>query len=216
MLDSWYVGLFLGFGDKDREGDTQLVRVNASALDLNKICLLDDVADDISRGKCSLDAATLRVDELLQPTYISPILTLLAYFLISGSFSVFFDGYWTEVIASFIAGLFAAILALLSPKVELFAKLFNMLCAVISTFVGIGARLIVIALNDHMGWRLPEVHSFKVALAGIIVALPGLTFTIAMTELSYGSLVSGAARLLSGFLTVLQLAFGLVLGKIMM
>lgn len=57
------------------------------------------------------------------------------------------------------------------------------------------------------------MRAFVVALSGIIIALPGFTFTIAIAELSTNNLLSGASRLLGGFMTVLQLGFGLVVGN---
>lgn len=81
-----------------------------------------------------------------------------------------------------------------------------------SSFVGLAVRLIVVAINSNSSAHLPSVNAFRVALCGIIMAVPGLTFTLAITELANGSLVSGASRLLSGFTTVLQLGFGLVVG----
>lgn len=100
-------GLFFSF---DGKGETTLVRINSSSLDLEKICLVDDVADDISRGKCSIDAAKDRIDKLLQPTSVHPILTLLAFFICSGGIAVFFDCFWTEIVGSFIAGLLVGIM----------------------------------------------------------------------------------------------------------
>jgi uncharacterized membrane protein YjjB (DUF3815 family) len=49
-------------------------------------------------------------------------------------------------------------------------------------------------------------------LAGLIVLVPGLTFTTAMTELSTGNLVSGTARLMGAGMTFLKLGFGVALG----
>jgi uncharacterized membrane protein YjjB (DUF3815 family) len=49
-------------------------------------------------------------------------------------------------------------------------------------------------------------------LAGLVVLLPGLTFTVALTELSTRHLASGTARLSGALVTFLGLGFGLALG----
>ena len=54
---------------------------------------------------------------------------------------------------------------------------------------------------------------YVVALAGILTLLPGLTLTIAMSELAYGHLVSGGSRLVGVMITLLQIAFGVALGQ---
>jgi uncharacterized membrane protein YjjB (DUF3815 family) len=50
-------------------------------------------------------------------------------------------------------------------------------------------------------------------VAGLIVLLPGLTLTTAMTELATRHLASGVARLSGAFSTFLTLAFGVALGN---
>jgi uncharacterized membrane protein YjjB (DUF3815 family) len=49
-------------------------------------------------------------------------------------------------------------------------------------------------------------------LAGLIVLLPGLSLTVALTELSTRNLTSGTARLTGAILAFLQLGFGVALG----
>ena len=50
-------------------------------------------------------------------------------------------------------------------------------------------------------------------LAAIITLLPGMTLTIAINELAHEHSVSGGARLTGAMMTLLQLGFGVALGK---
>ncbi len=52
-----------------------------------------------------------------------------------------------------------------------------------------------------------------VALAGLIVLLPGLSLTLAMRELAARHLVSGGARLMGAMVDFVSIAFGLLLGE---
>ena len=52
-----------------------------------------------------------------------------------------------------------------------------------------------------------------ITLSGLIVLVPGLTLTTAMTELATGHLVSGGARLAGALLTFLTIGFGVALGS---
>ena len=49
-------------------------------------------------------------------------------------------------------------------------------------------------------------------LAGLLTLLPGLTLTVAVTEIATRNLASGSARLLDGVATLTQLGFGAVIG----
>jgi uncharacterized membrane protein YjjB (DUF3815 family) len=55
-------------------------------------------------------------------------------------------------------------------------------------------------------------HPFVAAFAALFVLLPGLTLTLAMTELATGHMVSGTARCMSAVTVFLQLGFGVLLG----
>lgn len=52
-----------------------------------------------------------------------------------------------------------------------------------------------------------------VALAGVIVLVPGFTLTLALTELATRHLVSGTARLMAAAITFLQIAVGYAVGS---
>ena len=53
---------------------------------------------------------------------------------------------------------------------------------------------------------------YATSLAGLVILLPGLTFTIALTELSTRHLSSGTARLSGALVVFLGLGFGVALG----
>lgn len=55
-------------------------------------------------------------------------------------------------------------------------------------------------------------NAYQTSLAGLIVLLPGLSFTVGLTELSTRHLASGTARLAGAFVTFLGLGFGVAFG----
>ena len=67
-------------------------------------------------------------------------------------------------------------------------------------------------LASLLAWQGVPVRDSVVLIAGIVVLLPGLTVTTAILELATANLVSGTARLMGGFVTFLQLGFGIALG----
>jgi uncharacterized membrane protein YjjB (DUF3815 family) len=67
---------------------------------------------------------------------------------------------------------------------------------------------VAFTIDGLMGTR----SGFATSLAGLVVLLPGLTFTVALTELSTRHLASGTARLSGAIVVFLGLGFGLALG----
>jgi len=62
-------------------------------------------------------------------------------------------------------------------------------------------------------WFLGGFATEVATLAGVIYLLPGLTLTVALTEVSTRNLVAGTARLMVAMLTLLGLGFGVILGR---
>src|SRR6188768_3439164 len=76
------------------------------------------------------------------------------------------------------------------------------------TDVEVGMAIgLLIGLLALLFRRLPTT-----TLAGIITLLPGLTVTVAMTELASRHLSSGSARLSAAFIVFASMAFGVALG----
>jgi uncharacterized membrane protein YjjB (DUF3815 family) len=74
------------------------------------------------------------------------------------------------------------------------------------------AGLLAAVLTLALGHVLPHFHRETVVLAGIILLLPGLTITRAVSELAVGHLVSGTARLAGAAVTLVSLGFGVAMG----
>ena len=59
----------------------------------------------------------------------------------------------------------------------------------------------------------PAVSSPLVTVAALIILLPGMSLTVAMTELATRNLIAGTARLMSAVIVLLQLVVGVALGE---
>jgi uncharacterized membrane protein YjjP (DUF1212 family) len=67
----------------------------------------------------------------------------------------------------------------------------------------------VVFLAIRHGLWLDPVHAL---VPPLITFLPGAMLTLGMVELAYGDMVSGASRLIAGFIQLVLLAFGLAIG----
>ncbi|MEZ4362079.1 MAG: threonine/serine exporter family protein [Kofleriaceae bacterium] len=59
----------------------------------------------------------------------------------------------------------------------------------------------------------PAISASLVTVASLIVLLPGLALTVAMTELATRNLISGTARLMSAVIVLLELVVGVAIGE---
>ncbi|HTL12482.1 MAG TPA: threonine/serine exporter family protein, partial [Bdellovibrionota bacterium] len=131
----------------------------------------------------------------------APWLSVLCQGISSAAISVFFRaGFW-DVAVAFVLGLGVGLIGAGARRFQGVERLREALAAFAATLVASLAAL-----------ALPKVSVPVVVLAGLISQFPGLTLTIAMSELATDNLVSGTARLMQAVATLLKLVFGAALG----
>ncbi len=181
---------------------THLQRQNSGTVDLGKLAQLDELARLTIAGEIEVPEATARVAQIdQQPARYHAALHVLAFATSSAGFACFLGAQWLEVAAAGAAGLLIGLLALAVGEGRRGSDLFEPLAA----FVLAGA---VPFLSQWIDISAPTV-----ILAGLIVLVPGLTFTQAVTELAQRNVVSGTSRLFGAVSVFLLLAFGAVLGS---
>ncbi len=74
----------------------------------------------------------------------------------------------------------------------------------------VGAALAAAVAGIVSAWW--PIEPSLVTVAALIVLLPGMSLTVAMTELATRNLMSGTARLMSAVIVLLELAVGVALG----
>jgi uncharacterized membrane protein YjjB (DUF3815 family) len=102
----------------------------------------------------------------------------------------------------------ASLLGLLTGLLAIFAGHRESTRHVKEPLVAFVVTTMAFTIDGLMGTR----SGFATSLAGLVVLLPGLTFTVALTELSTRHLASGTARLSGALVVFLGLGFGLALG----
>jgi len=183
---------------------TLLMRVEPSGIDLGRLAELDELTTEITTWRIGPEQALERLGTILQASRRWPWpVDLLAGAVASGSAAALFVGAGLEDMAvSALAGVFVAALALGSERTAALSQSWVMLSALVSTLVaGFTASL----------W--PAVHAGVVSVAGIILLVPGLSFTITMIELATQNLSSAVARFAAVVLTLVQLALGVAFAR---
>jgi uncharacterized membrane protein YjjP (DUF1212 family) len=194
-------GIFASFGAPE-EQRTALIRVQPSTVDLQKMALLDELTAQVIRSQVTAAEGIRRVDEIIaaRPSY-SPLLTVLAYGIASGTGSRFFAGGWREVVAATGIGILLGLLELVMDRSDDAQKLFEPAAAVLVSALAITAAKI-----------MPPISAANVTVAGLFVLFPGLTLTVGIRDLATRNLLSGSAMLTAAGLVFLELGFGVALG----
>lgn len=180
---------------------TKMIRVDAGDVDIGKLDEFDRAIDDFVLKKASLNKTTRRFQEIDEQKDRYPsIVSGAAWGVGSACATGFLGAGIAEVIVAFSLG----ILIFVSRRVtRLFSNAGNVLDGLVA-FVVAMLTISIAAFIFPIDYRLATLGS-------LIVLVPGLTFTLAMTELATRQLVSGVARLAGAGVTFLTLGVGVAL-----
>ena len=194
--------IFAAFGPQDRQR-TYLMRVEPAGQDLGRMADLDVVIGEVvRRGTVPLAEGAARIDAIMAaPGRYRQALITLAYGIASAASARFLGGGWREVLAGAAAGLLTGGIAILATRQRTVERIFEPVAA-----------FAVALLVSFISALAAPLSTPTAILAGLIVLIPGLTLTVAMTELSSRHLVSGISRLSAAMMLFLGIAFGVALG----
>jgi len=194
--------IMASFGPIGRQR-THMLRVEPGDVNLGRLAELEHVSVEVAQGRLSPAAGADAVERIVAaPSPYGPGLTTLAYGVLSGAACQFLGGGGREIVVATILGLALGLFALLAAAWSPLGRVFEPLAAFL---VSVAA----VALAHLAG----PVSVLIATLGGLIVLVPGLTLTTAMTELATRHLASGTARLSGAFITFLGIAFGVALGN---
>lgn len=194
-------GLLLSVGDADAPGtpqQTRVLRLEPGNTDLAVLVTLDELAEDVSHGRLALPEAWRRMLALDRPrTSRQQLVMVLSFGLASCAVAGLLRTGWLDVAMAGSLGLLIGWLALLSFTRPHFAAAFEAVAALVATLVATAFATFVAPLSLQ-----------TVVVAALIVLMPGLTLTTAVTELAAQQLVSGTTRFAGAVMTLLKLTFG--------
>ena len=193
--------LVASFGEPP-EQKTYMLRIEPGDVDLGRLSDLDAVMVALHDGHLAPEEAIARLEAIEnQPPRYSRALTVACLGIAAACAARFFGGGWREVVVAGAIGLGVAMLEAITRRVPAAQRLFEATAALMAALVAGAAG----------AWFGP-VSPFIASVAGLIVLLPGLSMTTALTELATRNLVSGTARLAGVIMTFLGIGGGLALG----
>lgn len=198
-------GLFLRVLPSDGSPGTKVEsqrmrRIQEWSVDLDKLTVIDEIFNDVSAKKTTIEQARSRIKKLVAAPPLWPASVVwVAIVALSGAAAVFFSGSAVDVLLAAIVGgiVGASRFFLRTSSQRLLAEFFGGLLAAVTAWFG--SRL----------W--PTVSPDVVLLAGAIALFPGMTFTTGVAEIAQKNLVSGGARLMEAAVTLLLILFGVAL-----
>lgn len=186
----------------DSNQRTYMFRPHENELNLEKLDAVFTLAREVGLGKVSTSEGLklLAALEDAPPRYGQWLMNF-CFVVSSAGAARLFGGGWREIlVAGFIGGL-VSLLINLAPRVPAIGRILIPLASVLAMAT---AKLATLALGPY--------SLFIATVTGLIVLLPGLSLTTAVTELAQGNAVSGTSKFALASVTFLMMAFGIAIG----
>ncbi|MEO8842842.1 MAG: threonine/serine exporter family protein [Kofleriaceae bacterium] len=194
--------IIMSFG-RPTELKTRMMRAEAGELDMGKLALVDQLAEDVAAHRLSPADGVIELDRIIEARsqFNRPIGTLMGG-ITAAALSVFFGGGIEDVAAAGAIGLVLGLLMQYLARSIDQARVLELVAAAFAAFAAsVGAAV----------W--PAIDPSLVTVAALVILLPGTSLTVAMTELATRNLMSGTARLVAAIIVLLELVVGVALGE---
>lgn len=183
----------LGSGADER---TFLRRVESGDIDISKVLAFDAVLRDLEAGRISLSQATEGLETAANAAApFGLLLSLPAAAIACAGVSVIIGG---NAIDTIVAGVFGCIIAWVTALFQPATQQ-----GWLKPVLGFSAAILAVVISQWL-----PVNDRLITLAALILPIPGLALTIALTELATGHLSSGSARLAGAAVTLFTLVLG--------
>lgn len=194
--------IFAAFGPEDRQR-THLIRAAPAATNLGKLARLDRVVEKVLTGELDVERGIEALNDAVSPEPTRPALaSVVGYAIASACSAVILGGGMREVLTAGGIGATIGIVSALAARRTTLQRLFEPIAAFLA------AVLLALAARATGGMS-PTITT----LASLIVLMPGMTLTNAITELTTQHLAAGTSRLMSALMVFLAMGFGVALGS---
>ncbi len=185
---------------------THLKKVGEASLHLEKIDRIESLLNDVSNSKISIESGIQQLENIqTSATNYNGWITTLFFGISTGSAACVFGGGILEIVCSFIIGI--GINGLFS-----FVRVFPRIEKLIVFIAAFYAFVIASVFNSLFIGFNKEVAT----ICGLILLIPGFSFTVAITEMVNNHLISGLSKFTHSFVIFVMLALGIgVADKVM-
>ena len=181
---------------------TRVLRLDPAEPNLSDLVTVDAVAEDVIAGRIELAEATRRLSALDRPpTRVQQGWTVTAFGLASAALAGLLRTGWLDITVAGALGLLIGAIAVVARARPHLAAALEAIAAVIATVLAAAFAHFVAPLSVQ-----------AVVISSLIVFMPGLSLTTAVTELASGQLVTGTARFAGAMVVLFKLTFGSIAG----
>lgn len=196
-------GLLLSLSDSETPHATQetrVLRLEPGDIQLGALAKLDAIAESVVAGGMNLTEAWDAMHALDRPiTTKQQLATVGAFGLAAAAVAGLLRTAWIDVSVAAVIGLVIGWLAILSSTRPHLAAAFEAVAALVATSMATAFAHFVAPLSLQ-----------TVIVAALIVLMPGLSLTTAVSELASNQLVTGTTRFAGAMTVLLKLTFGSV------
>ena len=197
-------GLILSYPDPERGAAfplTRVIRLEPGAENLARLAAADGIAEDVLAGRRHIADGLLAMRALDRPeTRLRQLAMVLSFGLASASVTgLMRNPGWADLITAALLGIMIGLLTEASMVRPRWADAHEAVAAFLATLIATAVATFVAPLALQ-----------NVIIAALIVLMPGLTLTTAVSELTSRQLVSGTARFAGALTVLLKLTFGAV------
>lgn len=198
-------GILLSLGDLNDPSSSQqtrVLRLDPAQPNLSDLATLDDVAVQVLDGRLDVAEASKLLRALDRaPDRQDLMWTIFAFGLASAAVAGLLRTSWIDILVAGALGTLVGALEVRSRTKPDLAAASEAISAILVTVLTAAFAHFVAPLSIQ-----------TVIIAALIVLMPGLTLTTAVTELATGQLVTGTARFAGALVTLFKLTFGSVAG----
>ncbi len=198
--------LMVAFGPPERQRPVML-RVTPADAHLGRLDRVHAVARRVMSGELDPGAGRVALADAFARTHrMSSLGVVLIWLALSAGAARFFGGGLPEMVTGGVIGALVGLLSLAWPRVTTGAPVLELLAAAVAAMVAGAVSTLLQPAGIH-------ISAYVATLAGVVGLLPGMTLTVAVTELATRHLASGTARATAAATTLLQMAVGVALGS---
>lgn len=190
-----------------RQGDEvqriRVTRTQDAGLNMAGLAQVGELVDKIESGDVSVEDGTALLDAIdRSPAPFGPLAIAASFGLIGAGFAVLLSLAWHDVIIGVVLSLVVYAVVLLLGRSPRLARMLNPLAAFVAAVLAYAIAATLVPSSDYR----------MVTLCAVIALIPNPGLILGIGELSSNHVVSGAERLMSAIVVLIELAFGAFLG----
>jgi uncharacterized membrane protein YjjP (DUF1212 family) len=199
-------GMLLSFADVERgppHSITRVVRLDPGDTNLGRLARTDAIAEEVMAGKRNIAEGLEALRALdRKPRRFAYTLSVLSFGLAAASVTGLLPRMgWADLTTAAVLGMLIGVMTEYSATRPRWRDAHEAVAAFVATVLATFVATFIAPLTLQ-----------GVIVAALIVLMPGLTLTTAVSELSSQQLVSGTARFAGALTVLLKLTFGAVAG----